>query len=70
VDAEVDVEVDVEVDAMVEGGSNFVHRQWNPHVEKPWNLWSYPELLWSNLWDQKNVELSWRNPLRSSSGRA
>jgi len=54
----VDAEVDAEVDARVEGRSNFVHRQWNPHVEKPRNLWSYPELLWSNLWDQKNVELS------------
>ncbi len=51
-------------------GSEFLHRQWLPHVEKPWNLWSYPVLLWSNLWDQKNVELSLENPLRTASGRA
>jgi hypothetical protein len=53
-----------------ERGSWFVHNQWIPHVEKPWNLWTYPELLWSNLWDQKNVEVSSKNPLRTSSGRA
>jgi hypothetical protein len=39
-------------------------------VEKPVKLWSYPDVLWSNLWDQKNVELSSENPLRVASGRA
>ncbi len=34
-------------------------------VEKPANLWRYPRVLWSNLWDQKNVEISPENPLRS-----
>ena len=53
---------------------NVVHRRWRNHVEnhveKPSNLWTYPAVLWSKLWDQKNVEFSSTNPLRSSRRRA
>ena len=48
----------------------FLHSQWIPHVENGVNLWRYPPLLWSILWDQKNVELSRENPLRSFRARA
>ena len=40
------------------------------HVENAPKLWTYPAVLWSKLWDQKNVELSSTNPLRSPERRA
>jgi len=40
------------------------------HVEKAANLCTYPEVLWSKLWDQKNVEKLWENLLRSFRARA
>ena len=49
---------------------NLVHRQWTRHVENAANLWTSTAELWSKLWDQKNVELSWTNPLRRSEPRA
>jgi len=51
-------------------GRIFLHSRWMAHVEKRVNLWSQVPLLWSNLWDQKNVELSSENPLRPSRPRA
>ena len=47
-----------------------LHNMWIKGVENTQNLWRQPPVLWSKLWDQKNVEHSSTNPLRGPERRA